>query len=413
MSHHLRLDRMEVFQRLGETIREQWNDVAFDRHLLPAIACSAMADMPLSTVGAADILRWVRTCDELPRQEDIEARFAEPPVTLYWHPEFFIAAHFWHSRRTSIHEHAFTGAFMVLEGSSLQERHGFELSLAIDERLRIGEVRFVGAEVLTPGRVQPIHGGDRFIHAIAPLDTPTLSLVVRTRQAGEFGPQYDYSPPHVSFDPLAERSDPVHQRRLQCLALLAGIGSADYEDAGVDTIRNASAYTGWCVLLQAVPLHNREKVDLARLVATMRECHGSWADKLMPCLVRAEQRYILASRHPAVENSDHRFFLNALGCVRERDGILRLIAERIPGRDPRDTVMEWVSALSGTDLVGIEFNELNTAIFRHLLDGVSPDDIPARLAESYDPDDIESQRSGLARHIDRIRHAELFECLLT
>ncbi|MEM9487972.1 MAG: hypothetical protein AAGC55_02445 [Myxococcota bacterium] len=403
---------MERFQRLGEAIRDRWSEFAFDHHKLPTIAGAALTEMAISDVRARDILRWVRTSDELPAQEDLDARFGQPPVTLYGHPEFFISAHFWHSRESSIHGHSFTGAFMVIEGAELQKRYAFQCLRKVDDRLQIGQVRFLGAEVLEPGQVQPILGGGRFIHAIAPLHLPTVSLVVRTRKDCELGPQYMYMPPHVSFDPFADKSDPVHRRRLQCLALLGNIDAADYEDAAVETIRNASAYTGWCVLLQAVPSHNRGQIDLTRLVEIMHECHGAWVEALMPSLRRAEVMQLVASRRSRLATPDQRFFLSVLGGVRERRDILRLIAAWIPERDPRDTVMDWVAALSGTELVGIDFDELNTAIFRYLLDGVSPDEIPARLAESCHPDDIARQRQDLDRHIDRIQRAQLFEHLL-
>jgi len=73
-------------------------------------------------------------------QKNLDATFGQPPITLFHHDRFYIEALFWLSSTTSIHQHAFAGAFSVLAGSSVQARYRFEPRTGVERRLRFGHV---------------------------------------------------------------------------------------------------------------------------------------------------------------------------------------------------------------------------------------------------------------------------------
>jgi hypothetical protein len=154
----------------------------------------------------------------LPAQVDLAARFGEPPLTLYSTSRFHISLLYWLDSTTSIHEHAFQGAFRVVRGSSLHSRWRFAEETRICGRLRVGNATRVASEVLTMGDVRPILPGGEGAHALFHLEQPSATLVARTRSDPAARPQYEYCPPSLAVDPLVE--DPSLTPRLQLLHLL-------------------------------------------------------------------------------------------------------------------------------------------------------------------------------------------------
>lgn len=401
---------MEQFRSLGDTIATQWQKADFDGARLPNIAGEALAAFPVGSVSAADILRWVRTTDHLPRQEDPRSRFGQPPLTLYRHEHFYITALFWHTSTTSVHQHAFSGAFTVLEGSSLQVHYAFEPTHIVDDRVRIGDLTLMDAEMLQPGSVQHIRGGPAFIHSVFHLDAPTVSLVVRNGRDVDAGPQYDYHPPYLCLDPFAE--SPLFLRRFQCLKLLLELKASDFEDAVIDTIRHSDAYTCCRVLSLSVLQHDVE-VSRERLLDAAHQRHGAWVAKLPAVWDDMSRRSLIISRRSLIHDPNQRFFLALLANFRSGHDILQVLGERYPHQSAVDSVMEFVTAMSGTDIVGIEFDELNTDLFRLLVQGVPARDLLHRLADMYDPEDIEAQRASLEEHIQAMIQTHVFKTLFT
>src|SRR5437763_9800560 len=90
-------------------------------------------------------------------------------------------------------------------------------------------------ELLDPGRTVPIVSGQSCIHSLFHLDTPSVTVVVRTQHDPGTGPQFNYLPPHIAIDP--HFSDKLTMRRKQVLDVLeqledTSVGDASVGDAG-------------------------------------------------------------------------------------------------------------------------------------------------------------------------------------
>src|SRR5213075_397838 len=97
----------------------------------PQLAERALHEAALHQhVEVLDIVRWTLSADRLPKQ-NLEATFGNPPLTLYTCGGFYIQALFWLDGTTSIHDHAFSGAFTVLAGSSIHSRFEFERTMRV------------------------------------------------------------------------------------------------------------------------------------------------------------------------------------------------------------------------------------------------------------------------------------------
>src|SRR5205807_1953880 len=107
---------------------------------------------------------------------------------------------FWMDGTTAIHEHAFTGAFGVLHGSSVQSTYSFTPEKAASQRLVVGQTQFLTSELLNRGDIRAIHSGQSLIHSLFHLDRPSVSIVVRSSsKLGDVRPQYFYLKPHLAI----------------------------------------------------------------------------------------------------------------------------------------------------------------------------------------------------------------------
>ena len=107
---------------------------------------------------------------------------------------------------------------------------------------------------------------------------------------------------------------------------------------------------------------------------------------------------MLSSRRESETLPDHRLFLCLLESVPSRDAILDIVSQRFPGLDAKDVVARWAFALSGVELSGVEFDDLNQLVFRYLLDGMPVSEVVRRLIEEDESLKAEAGDEQLAEH---------------
>ena len=205
------------FEELGRTVLDRWKRENFSLATFPEIARAALDQRsPAGQVDLAAFMRGFLLSDEQPLQTDSD--FGEPEVVVYSHPRFYIQLLFWMDGTTAIHQHEFSGAFHVMHGSSIHAHYEFDEAHPVTPYLRVGDVRMTKIELLESGRTVPIVSGRRAIHSLFHLDSPSVTVVVRTQHDPGTGPQFNYLPPHVAVDPL--HGDLLTMRRKQLLDVL-------------------------------------------------------------------------------------------------------------------------------------------------------------------------------------------------
>jgi diketogulonate reductase-like aldo/keto reductase len=105
-----------------------------------------------------------------------------------------------------------------MSGSSIHAHYTFEQAQSVTPHLRMGQVRMQNIELLEAGRTVPIVSGQSCIHSLFHLDTPSVTVVVRTQNDPGMNPQFNYLPPHMAVDPMFH--DTLTMRRKQLLDLL-------------------------------------------------------------------------------------------------------------------------------------------------------------------------------------------------
>jgi hypothetical protein len=149
---------ISYFQKLGERIEFAWRTRSYDESIFPDLALEALSEAPPSeNVKVEDIIAWVFSPLHEFEQPDQGRLFGEPPVVLFQAHRFYIEALFWLSGTTDIHQHAFSGAFSVLAGSSVHSHWRFASDRRINSRMLWGRLERLSTEILKPGDMRPIH----------------------------------------------------------------------------------------------------------------------------------------------------------------------------------------------------------------------------------------------------------------
>ena len=398
------------FGDVGTRIASRWEHVNFDNIRLPDIACDVLASSPPGDNSSYDsIIDWVVTTRDLPPQPGLNATFGQPTITVFWHPRFSVEVLFWATGTTAVHQHGFSGAFTLLEGTSLQSHYRFDVEHRVNAHMLVGTLSLRDVRLLSIRDVQPIISGPGLIHSVFHLESPTVTALVRTHTDVEQQPQYNYHRPHLAIDPVYE--DAVATRRVQVLELLARVESERYEDVAAMALQHADLF-GTFQLLKSLrsALDSSDAFD--RLVGVARQRHGPCVDKLRAVTEEVERERILTALRHKFTAPHARFLLALLLNVPSREGILTLVGQRYPGTDPKATCARLAFDLSGADTSGIEFDELNQSLFRLLMDGLPVPDVLGRLSREYDRDDIERLRPQLEAQCAAMRTSNMFGVLL-
>ena len=249
------------------SIASRYEQANFDSSSLPDIAAEALGrSRPHDHVTFTMILEQAMAGD-VPVQVNPYSAFGEPDITLFTHPRFFIQALFWTTGTTAVHEHSFSGAFSVLQGSSIQTRFDFRETLRVNAQVLLGELVVRDVRLLAQGDIESIQSGRALIHSVFHLDCPSVTLVVRTVKDVDAGPQYSYHRPHLAVDPFSE--DYITHKRLQTLATLRKIDVATYERYAERAVSRYDFYTAVRVLMAHDPAATQESRE--RLIEACRK----------------------------------------------------------------------------------------------------------------------------------------------
>lgn len=276
--------------------------------------------------------------------------FGEPAITVYRGQGFYLEVLYWLDATTSIHQHAFSGAFQVLVGGSLHaiwRRHdsqGRETAPAQRAPFWLGELSCTQVERLRVGDVRAIVAGAGFIHALFHLERPSVSLVARTTREAEHLPQLNYLPPHVAYDPF--EAAPLRARRLEALTLLAQTDPPAL-DGAMQALARADLPT-WFHAMRLLATPATDPAKLAAWAEQARPHHGQAVDRIMASLRERLRQAHITARRGQVTDPELRWFLALLLNVPTRADILRLVREAGHATDPEGAILGWIRRLAVT-----------------------------------------------------------------
>ncbi len=386
---------MEFFQTLGSLVTRLWKERNYNEEYFPEVASRGLSELPPDQhVTFWDVTKWALTCERLPEQVDLGAKFGQPPLSVYRGRDFRIEVLFWVQGIPAIHQHSFSGAFHVMHGSSLQSLWEFEPSEQVTIRLALGRVSLKKAELLRKGDSRPIIAGHRLIHSTFHLDRPSLTVVVRTLGEIDKLPQYSYLPPTIAY---AQDDDiPSVKRRTQLLKMLLISGKrAEFYEIARHILGTEDAYSVFQFLLSTFELIEDED-ERHNLLLTARLKHPKLIEALRPALLQDERRNKIARIRERVSNSDLQFFLALLLNITDRTTILNLIEERYPSRNSITAIVTWVRELSELGVLGVHFPEPWLLMLQCLLMKRSDQEIRKAYSYKYPIERVLNLESGLS-----------------
>jgi hypothetical protein len=333
------------FQDLGRDVLACWKRQNFSLSAFPDIARHQLAHRnPSANLDVRELLRDFLLCDEQPLQS--HSGFGEPELIVFEHPSFYIQVLCWLDGTTDIHQHKFSGAFHVLLGSSLHSQFEFRGAESITARLRVGNIALIRASLLECGATVAITSGRDFIHSLFHLETPSMTVVVRTHTDPGTGPQFTYLPPHLAIDPF--HTDTLTSRRKQVMDMLERNDDPEYPALLVAMIEELDFERGFLVLQNGLThLRNIGFWDDAWQVFSQR--HGRLAEFVAPSLEEIIRRDALSALRRVVVDPEHRFFLALLLNIPETNQMREMLAARYPGIAPAQLIRKFVREISDMD----------------------------------------------------------------
>jgi len=423
---------MQLFKEFGKLVEGRWREANYDEHAFPSIAAQALTETQLTDrIDPWEIIRWVHLTADLPQQADIEARFGNPPITLYMGSRFYIDVYYWLDGTTEIHQHSFSGAFQVLLGSSIHSHYSFAIEREINPHFIIGKLKLNNVTLLTKGDIQQIVPGSDYIHALFHLDRPSATITVRTKGTPAAQPQYSYKRPFIAYDPFFK--DDLTSRKLQTVSLLYAMKHPEADRFLAELIVNSDFQTTFLLLERAFSYLSGDDMErlfglsankdrCASLLDRARAHHREMIDLLPPVFEEGARLQDIVKRRSTITSEDHRFFLALLLNVSERERLLAMVKSRFPNRGPVDIVLDWIEELSNTRVLGSnESNVLGIDGFDHnylfvlegLLEGRSAADIKEKANRECSGEQAAAVAARVESISERLKSSQLLRQLLS
>lgn len=385
------------FARLAADVWRLWKEYQYDEAAFSDVALRMLTEEPpADQISFLDVAKFGLFTNPLPFQKDIESNFGQPPLTVHWQPEFRIEVLFWTSKVIGIHQHAFSGAFHLLTGSSLHTVWDFKCEERVSSQLLLGALQLKKAELLRVGDTTAIFAGNRFIHATHHLDQPTVTVVIRTNSERNHLPQYAYLEPFIAYD--AVHGNAGVRRRLQLLQMLSVTGrDKELLDAVKCLLDDVNHHYAFLYLQEAYKLI-RDETRRNLLLSWAGSKHGRLAESFRLVLDTQEQRDKIWQVAEKIGQGELQFFTALLRNVPNSGEILKIIRDRFPQEDPLAMIAKWTADLSRYDLsdVGPMAPSLAPQI-RELLGGWEPPTNP-QAGVNRDEDNAPVSKSPAAEH---------------
>lgn len=371
---------------------------------------------PSRTFGIDDLIAHVMRSESLCKQADLDGKFAEPPLSLYRAPHFDISALIWLDGTTSVHQHAFCGAFHVMSGGSIHSQFQFTPwhQSTVQARAVPGDLSLLKIEALHRGDTRPIHRGDAMIHSLFHMFRPSITIVVRTiTDDTELGIQYDYRWPGMAHDPFQRHAPSI--RKQQYLRMLHALDEHRFERELEALLPTADLYLAYSVihewsLKRGEPHLASTWAERCRLLTDAERTRISEV-----CRHDILSRTLITYRRQLHEPS-HRFLLALLLNVFDRSALLDMVAGAYPGLPPATQVVEWLAEASGNtsrfpNLLGIDLNPTALAMIEHMLQGQSLRATLAGLALRYGDEAVSLAAPALSELYLALRDCALFQAI--
>jgi len=317
------------------------------------------AHRPHRTLDADSIVEWSLSEQKLPRQFSLQSLFGEPPLTLFWSERFVIEALFWIKPDVTIHDHMFSGAFTVLQGTSLHCAYEYEIERDLDGKVRFGALRPVRRELLRRGDSRRVVAGQGHVHGVWHLACPSVTLLVRTHSEG--ARQYNYWTTGLAIDYQALKwqplLNPIVYKRLALMRFLSRVDPAK-RDAYARTLLESCGFAEAFLYLEAYFQATPAGPERAKMVSAAIRRHGP--DAAIVCRSFEQHERLRSIPWEAVASPGPRLLL-----ALHFGGVSRTDSERLiralAGKGAPAPVKAWLAELDRSETPRVLVRRLKAA----------------------------------------------------
>ena len=337
-------NQFDQFTALGEQVETQYRRCNYNPADLPAIAAEALAqfdgEFSFDTAALADFFATTF----IPQQPGL--RFSDLPVTVFRQREFYIEILIWTKSTTSVHQHGFSGAFKVLQGSSIHTTFEFQPQREISPDCILGAVIPQQTRYLTKGATQQIHpGSEGLIHSLYHLDYPSLTLVVRTHGHLKHQPQYTYYRPCFAINQFQLEKDDLVVMYAKLLHVANQIDRDSVMGVWLDNIAQFD-FPRLAYLFFGNLGYFQDAADQQAFLDKARLTHGDLIDSLQEAAEFKKKLGHISQSRTLLTDPDLRYFLALLMNAKDRAALLDMVAVRYLDQDPLECCARWLARLS-------------------------------------------------------------------
>ena len=331
------------FTALGEYIRDRYRTCNYNQADLPVVAAEALAQFDSEfTFDAASIGAFFSTT---PIRQQPQLPFSNLPITVFRHRDFYIEILVWTNSTTSVHQHSFSGAFRVLQGSSLHTKFAFKSQKMVNQDCILGLLEPQHTEYLHTGSVRQIHPGpEGLIHSLYHLENPSLTLVVRSHGHAMYEPQYSYHRPYLAFDPFKLEKDEQVIMTAKLLQVASQIDRPSMVQIWLEQIAQFDfSRLAWLFLNYKDYL---EEAEQQHFFDHARQNHNTLVDSLEKVAQYQTTLHHISHSRTVLTDPDLRYFLALLMNAKDRAALLDMVKVRYPDEDPLECCARWLAKLS-------------------------------------------------------------------
>jgi hypothetical protein len=393
---------MKVFEELASDLDTAWTQCARDELAFPELARSALQRFASrSTAAPEDVSRWLVTTDRLPPQFDPRSTFGNFALTIAARDGFHIDLLVWTDSTTAIHQHRFSGAFHVLHGSSLHTLWSFQETRRWSDRLKGGRLAVQATEWLRAGSTRLILPGPAMIHSLFHLDSPSVTVVVRTPYSAVASPQLCYQRSGLAYD---EHFTPARVEKIrQMLCTLWTSGHPQRTALSELALSGMDAHSAVRMVLS---IGSQTPVGTERrLIDMLATREPDLANLLLDTVCRLERERLLLELRKHTVSPRHRMLLALILNLPDRASIISALGEIVPGSPPENWIWETIRSMADTpsqrsdrkSVLGISLNEVSEEVLRLLLSGYPADEVSKAVAGHDDlVEDVRALCSALS-----------------
>lgn len=332
------------FTTLGNQVEATYRRCNYNDTDLSAIAADALTqfkeEFSFDTVAIADFLATT-TIGQQPGLS-----FSDLPLTVYWQRNFYIEILIWTNSTTAVHQHGFSGAFKVLQGSSLHTTFDFQPKQVISSDCIYGVITPQRTDYFQRGSIQPINpGSEGLIHSLYHLDNPSLTLVIRSHGHKRHQPQYSFYRPHLALNPFQLEKDELVAMNAKLLYVANQLDRESMVQVWLDHIARLD-FARLANLFLENSKYFRDEAEQEAFFSKAKQTHGELIDALKQVARYQERLDHISHSRTILSDPDLRYFLALLMNAKDKTSLLKMVKIRYPEQEPLECCARWLARLS-------------------------------------------------------------------